>query len=526
MIKRSHYILFGVIALFFIVGGLPITPRFFNKLRHAFYVDLLLLLIFCCYGSFRAKISKFLVSPKTFLGEREKNKWFKILSIFYFLVFVKVSLLNYLSFNVHAMDFSTYDWLIPSLYHTGSFYSPGCDCNHMGYHQTFILFLTAPLHILINHPIFSILLHPIIAWMAYFPLKKLVKHFKLPNIYQVLIIFLYFNFFGVAHIVKNNMHIEVYYLPVILWLLYFISTNHFKGALLAALGMFIIKEDGALYVSSTFFAAYLFKNRNPRYIVVSIMGLVFFLINTKYIIPPFRGLEEYEFVNAVSKYGKSIGETLQGMISDPLEVGKDIATGGWVKYVGYFYFLPLINGFFVVAAFPIIFIHSIAISPLMRGMVLYYSAPLLPFLFYYFIEFLSKKKLTFLKSTFLLTDKIKGVLLVLLILTSTLIGSGYFTFRAPRFNYSEFRANVAKIPKDKLICAMDSIFPHIGYERRLLRMSEICKIKEVDVFIINHETWLNDMTQDYLNNFVRRIETSKLFMKNKTSDGFIYYIKK
>ncbi len=516
---------FLVLVLFFLIGGTPITPRFFNKMRHAFYLEILIVIFFLTKEKYRSILKSFFNDPRNFLSEKSKNFYLKVLSVFYFFLYLKVSFLNYFSFNVHAVDFSIYDWIMPSLFHTGSFYSPACDCNHLGYHQTFILFLTAPLHFLINHPIFSVILHPVVAWLGYFPLKRILKEFKLSNIYQVLVVFIYFNYFGISHIVKNNLHIEVYYLPLILWLLFFIKTERFIGVIGSSLLLFIVKEDAPLYISSTLFASYVFIKRDFRYLLLSIASILFFYVNIKFIIPPFKGTEDYEFVNAVSKYGKDIAGTIKGIISSPIEVLKDVVTGGWVKYVMYFFFLPLTSGFFIIATFPIIFIHSIASSPLMRNMVLYYSAPLLPFLFYFLIDFLSKNRIVFLKFKLSLSARVKGYFLIGILLTSTLIGSGYLTFHSPRFNYSQFVANVEKIPNDKLICAMDSIFPHIGYEKRLLRMSDKCRVGKVDIFIIHGETWLNDLSQDQFDRIIDDVEKSGIYKKNVYKDGFIFYEK-
>lgn len=505
---------FSVLLLFSLIGGLSFTPRFFNKLRHAYYFITLFFIVFSFRSSFGKEVSLSLLGRNSNIKEIKYRLWLIVLIFLYLVIFVKVSVLNYLSFNVHAVDFSLYDWLVPSFLRTGSFHSPACNCNHMGLHQTMILFISAPFHYLVNHPIVSVVLHPLIAWSAIFPLLKLMNLFKINSFKKLIFTFLFFNFFGIAHIVKNNLHVEVYYIPLILWLLYFLERSKHLYIVIVTILICMIKEDAPLYLFSTFLGFYLFRNRDKRLILYGILSLIFFIVNIKLIIPSFKDGGGYTFVSAVSKYGHTIEETVYGVLNSPLEVIKDIFMGGWIKYVGALLFIPVLDFFFIIAVFPFIFIHSIAATPLMSNLVLYYSAPFIPFLFYSYIKFMKTNRV-----------RIDAVFIFLSLIFSTLFGSGYLSFKKIKFDYSLFRKEINKIDKNELVCAADAIFPHFDYSQSIVKLSPRCKVGEIDIFVLHNDLKLNDVSKEFYLNLIRKIELSKSYSRRINKDGFIFYSK-
>ena len=270
--KKFIYATFALIISAAILGGFEFLPKFFTRMRNYFYLSALIFLLGLFFKDFRQELKEVIHNSENILTQEKANKWTKFISILYFIIFTKTVLLKYYSFDVVDVDFSYFDWMIPSHAKGLSWYSPACDCNHFGVHATYILYFLYPFHRFLNHPLFFVLMHGIVLWMSIFPLKKLLNAFKIIPLHQVLLVFVFFNYFAVSAVLKYSFHIEVFYIPFFLALFYSLTVKNWKSFYFWAIMALSVKEDSSFYLIGIAAAMFLFhKDQKKHAILLTIL---------------------------------------------------------------------------------------------------------------------------------------------------------------------------------------------------------------------------------------------------------------
>lgn len=514
------------LILFFIpvlLGGFEFMPKALWSYRNSFYAIILLFLIFLKNNSFRTRITNILKFPEESLSQDKANYLIKIMQWVYLGIFLKLVVINYYTFNVVDVDFSYFDWMIANFVKGKGWFSPACNCNHFGVHSTYIFYILAPLHKLIGHPLFLVTLHALALWVSIFPLKKLIKIKNLLPLHQVLLVFGFFNLSAISHILKYNFHMEVFYVPAFLYLFLFLENRKWVLFYLTALFSLSIKEDAGFYLMGISAAMFLFnKNTKKHALALGTLAIIITGISLKVIIPHFRETTDYVIAGTASKYGSSMTDILINLLKNPITLIGEIIKGHWIRFLIPTLFMPLLVPFFVVSAAPFIIIHSIARSTLMHSLMLYYSAPYIPFIIYSFIVFLSGQYL--FNKKYILKEHIKTYFLIFFILYGSLVGSGFLTFSPIKSDAHQFY-NVEKIvKKESKVCAQGSIMPHFTYDYDLWPLPH-CMGKNFDYLIFNPMIVTYPYNRDQINGFINKYSNDKSYKKLNLGN-FVLFEKK
>jgi hypothetical protein len=452
------------------VAGEPGIPSWASNLRNPFLCAFLLAALFFAFSRrFRALIFQSIHHPESLISERQEKQWTGGVLVFYLFFFLKLSYHNFSSFNVEAIDFSIFDFMLANTAR-GRFMESVLGTNHFGTHFTPVLFLLYPLHRLWTHPFVLLFAHPVILWAAGFPLVRLLKINVRAPLHRCLILFAFFNFNYLAQVLNYNFHMEVFYVPGFFWLFWSLQERRWFFFSLSTLFLFSIKEDAAIYLASAA-VGIPFSFSVPWSVPLSlfVVSVSVFMINMRWAIPYFRGSSDYQIADAAAAYGHTLREIIPNMLSHWRQILSDVLFGKWVSMAGGFLFLPFLILFVLISMLPFAVICTLANSHVMKNVMLYYSAPYIPFLFFGYCLCLGKDRLPLVGLSFPVGAKSLAVGFTLLFLTLT--GGSYLSIRTPRPEMKWVSSVRSHLRLAEPLCIQGVIVPHIGYpsQLRLLR---------------------------------------------------------
>lgn len=486
-----------------LLGGTSLWPSALSNLRNPLYIFAGISLLFLLFPSVRARATHALRAPATALSERSGRLLSFALMAFFLAAYLVMAARDHAAFAIHALDYSLFDHLFPNTA-AGQFMQsaalrlnfPECaDCSFFGQHSMPILFALYPLHRLIDDPRLLLYLHPLILWSAALPLYALLRHTLEAPLHRVLLLFAFLASSATASILGYSFHPEVFYLPLGFALLHAIVQGRLATALCWSLAFLAIKEDAALYLAAFALGAGLSRRVRPWFAgVLLVLSGATFLLNAFWVIPsgwPAGALR----LTTHSGYGSDLAGIAAGMAARWTEVLTELAGGGWVPLAATFLFLPLLRLWTLLPIVTLVLLHSTSQSAPMRGLLLYYSAPLLPFLFLGFIDVLRGARWPLLRRP--IAPAGKTLLALFAAACAALTGGAFLRFRPAHPDHTHLsdlrtalnspktesplisqsppgpltpenprRQHLAPRPEDtqRPLCADGAIIPHLGYE--------------------------------------------------------------
>jgi len=443
-------------------SGFSFWPEFLNNIRNPLLIASALAAPLFFLKSSRDWARTFFVTPAHSMTASAGNRWAIALFGIYLFVFCKVSWLNYASFNVHAIDFSIYNQLIAYTARGKFMYSPACGgCNHFGVHPTWVLFLIYPLHRLFDSPLFSLLLHPLLLWAAAIPLDLLASKWVVSPIHKIIILFCYFNFWAVSRILMYDYHIEVFYVVLFLWLYFGYATGRNWLIWLTSLIFISVKTDAPVYMMAFGFSAIFF----PKYFLrsgcrfdrrqgalLALLCFAVFILNIQIVIPSNSSQGAVpSYLGYWAKYGSTIREIAYGALLNWSDIAKDIFRGGWISATLPFLFFPLASPATALPSLVFVVLHSASINPVVKGLAIYYSAPLIGPLFAGYLDILGR------------LAKWRSHAVFFTLVFTSFVGSGYLKFHRIHPNFFAFKEFTAGLDPQSTYCIQGILMPHFDY---------------------------------------------------------------
>jgi len=506
---RVSYCLF-IIPL--ILGGLPFIPRSIGTPRNFLFAGLALFLGSLLKKDFRENFKKVLTNQREDLNQEQYLLWFRIILMTAFIFYLKVLVLNTYSFQLVDVDFSYFDQMIGNYIRGKGWWSDSCECNHMGVHSTYYFYLFAPFHYLFDSPLFLQTIHGVSLASALIPLKGILEHFKIRKDLSLLLIFSYISYSPAIIILNYNFHFEVFYIPLFLAMMLFYFKEKWRWVHLFAFLSLLVKEDAGFYLLG-FVLAVCYEKRNFKQATLLLAyTVVVTLVSLKVFIPSFRGTENYVIAGTASIYGSSIKEVVFNMAKDPFGVLKLVFTGRWWKFLLPFAGIPLLQLGFLLSVSSFVLIHSTASSSVMRNLMLYYVAPLLPFLIAYYLQGVSKLQK-------------KNYIILYSALFIAFVGGGRVRMEPLNSFHLEALDYIHSLDlKEKSICAQGSVMPHLGHESKFTTLRK-CDFdnNRYDLVFIATNMKLYPFSREEINE-KNELVASKYKLLKKI-DGFYVYEK-
>jgi uncharacterized membrane protein len=423
-------------------------------------------------------IMKNKVTLDTLLAWRCLPKLWNALALTSLLSFLATGVTHYLGLRLNGEDFSIFDWMLFNTNYREFMTSPICNmadpldvCHHFAIHPTYIMIPLAFLHRIFQEPLFLIAVHSLALWSAIIPLRALGRHFLKHDVLTLAVLLAYLCNAYVGSILNHGFHVEVFFVPFGLalmrawverranwwvWLLLFLS----------------VKEDGALYMIAMASAQIVLQRRDRRSYAIFIVSAAVLALNLLVVQPYFlqvTGASVPSYLRFWGHLGSSKGEIIHTILTDPLATFTMVMESHWYILFGTLLFVPLLSPLGLAAMAPALLIYGLSNISHMREYATYYSAPLIPFLFFGLVEGGQR----ILKRNLRVAP---GIILVDCLLFA-LTGGGYqkfppIAFQALRDLYEA--RNYLWTQARPLICAQTLLYPHLPYEWRIQPLSPTC----------------------------------------------------
>ncbi len=488
-----------------LIGGVPGVPSFLSGIRNYLYLTLVIFLFSLLKRNIREELKSLYSNQVDSFDIKEKTFkfWKRAILLWGLFAYLKLMIVNTYTYQIVDVDFSYFDLMIANFIRGNGWYSEACQCNHMGVHSTYFFYLLAPFHYLFNSPLLLQVVHGLSLWVAAFPLLKIIEHFKFKKVFSLAFVFTLFNYTAFVHNLKYNFHFEIWYIPIFLWMFYFFEVRKWGLFHLFALLSLLVKEDAGFYLLGYGASLFIFsKERKHSFILIS-YSIILTIISLKVFIPHHRETSDYVVAGTASVYGSNIKEIALNMLKDPFGVMGYVIKGYWLKFLIPFLFVPFLSASFVVAVAPYVVIHSTAQSDLMAKLMLYYSAPFLPFLLYFFLKKLSSD---FSFKNIKLKEK-RNYILTFFMVYGALVGSGQIQYREVKPQYISFKSTINDLNlKEKKVCSQGSILPHLGYDSKLTSLRHCDQNLQYDYIFINPQIDPFPFSREVLESKLRAFE--------------------
>lgn len=439
-------VLFVVLAFF--LGGWTSYPKTFSQFRNP-----ILILLFVTSGACLLNRNLF----KDLRRDLNPSLLRKIILLVYGLAFLKATTLDFLSFNVHGLDGSIYDYAMMNTLR-GRFMESVNGVNHFGIHATPILFLLLPFHALFHSPLFALFLHPIVLWIGAYLFDRCMAAREIDGWSRLGFLFAYLNSIWISRTLHYSFHLEIFY-PVAVFLIdrsLWLKGNVTRSLSFwaSALLLLSIKEDAPFHLIALVFAYFLIGKTKVAHLLVSIaLSAAVAVLYLKWVVPLNAPSGTYRFASSAAGAGKNFSEAAMTLLRDPGHLLFRYFTGEWWDLILPSLGLLLTNPFFWIASAPLLGLYSLAGDSQMFSVTIYYAIPLVAPFF-----------LGLLTGYTRIRQKWRNLAVVFSVLGVSVIGSGYLIFRKADIHaWRTVHADLVKLPKEASLCAAGVLVPQLPY---------------------------------------------------------------
>ncbi|MFZ8934678.1 MAG: DUF2079 domain-containing protein, partial [Bacteriovoracaceae bacterium] len=347
-------------------------------------------------------------------------------------------------------------------------------------HPYFIIWLLAPLQMIFKTPLILHMAHGVVLWSAFIPLYLLLKRFSFKPIIRILLLLSFFLSPYLNRVLLFHFHPEVYYVPLFFWLYYFLLENKEKLFYLAAFLICSIKTDAPIYLFLFCLGLFYAKEIKGRKLInISLLALSFCIVNILFFMPyelTLKGAENIGPIDKVIQVAQNFYEV------NLIHLSKNIWTtfndGPW-KILYPFLGIPLIIPQVGFVLWPLFLLFSVIDYAPLRGLHVYYSAPVIPFLFIGLVLFYKKNKYLCYTVPFL-------IIFSFLFSENRYYLKENIQFERPKYSYENFMLLKSQIDLDGgTLCTQGTLFPHFPYHQNLKLLRKDCVLDQYKYYFFN-----------------------------------------
>lgn len=458
------------------------------------------------------------------------------LFIFYlFAMFFIISLARHYSLASSSYDLGIFDQAIWNTSRGNLLFSSiKGNINLLGDHFEPILLFIAPFYKVLPGTIFLLGLQAMLLALAVIPLylitrKKITSKFL---VFAFIISFVLSK--ALRGVALSDFHPEAFILPLIFWAYYFLIEKKNYWLFMSLFFLVLCKEDMSLIVSLIGIFTFFSLKRRRLGLFLFIIGLVLFIVETKFIIPYFNPKAEYPYMNRLP-LGLTLKDNLIVLCSHPSKIFELFFTEGkfeyYIKLLCPVIFLPFISlSHYVLFLVPMLK-NALPTDANFSGwynITSHYTACVIPFVY---ISAISAA--AYLISKFK-SKKIGIVLGALILLSSLLFFSKTDVYKLNKFlctinekNTFDRIALLKLIPKDASVSANFNLVPHLAHRTYVFdwhpksRMSKISEYIVIDYHLLDYLTANDKLLIDGYLKSIKEIGYEIYFI-NENKDFVIY----
>lgn len=388
------------------------------------------------------------------------------------------------------------------------------ESNIFGIHFNPILFLLLPLYNLFPDPKTLLIAQAFFVTQAGFVYALIAKRYIKSKILVLALELSFLLYLPLVSTVLSEFHAVSLSIFFGLLLIYFgLSRNNFIYLIFLILFL-LIQENTAII--ATFFGFYLllFRRDLLKGSLTVLLGITYFFITIKILIPHLSLYSRYIFEGAYgTPLGSSFSEIIINSIKNPILFINTIITGVNLKYLSIVIF-PIIP--FIFFATPFLILVFLALLPNilsssqnLKLVSMHYEALAVPFVFYSLIFAL-------VRMLNLVNKKYRFVLTI--VSTVLLLIFSFNQFQI--FNYEKLNANlifgnlktekdfildnlISKIPKDASVSTQDYISGHLTNRQRLYLFPVY--YDKVDFLLLANKDGIWPLTQEEHNEYINSL---------------------
>lgn len=381
-----------------------------------------------------------------------------------------VALTWFFGFRVNGVDFSIFDWMLESTHHGRLGYSPIYDVNHFGVHSSFILLLWVPLHELYDSPLWLVVSAPLVVWLGIFPLRRLVRlscggpHGAI----ELAAVLLWVSNSWMGRSLHGGFRPELLLPLLTLWFLVGWIERNDEIVGLSLVSLLCTKEDSVLFVLGFVLLATLVERwRWRQALLITVVCLGWMALYVGLLQPRLTGHTQAGYWAFWSDFGTTPRTVVMGMLSHPWSVVTKVATSRWWAFFLPLLLLPFRSVRAVGGLAPTVLLLGAANYEMMREFGGYYALPLLAFSVFGVLDVWAVWR------TSRAAKWGEAAVLVAFVLFAG-IGGGYPRAVPVQLEvHRQLQRAWAEAKSAPIVCVQTSLFPHLGYSRRLMPLSDL-----------------------------------------------------
>ena len=375
----------------------------------------------------------------------------------------RVALSRFAALEVNAWDFSLYfDRPVESVLHGKGLYSELLKGSILGDDASFAMFAFVPLYAVVASPLWLVWAPAVAIAGAAAAAFLLFRDLFADDVAALLLSAAFVLHSATARAVQYVFHVEVFYPLAIFLSLWSLRRKHAVGFAAGMTLLLSLKEDALLPATVLALFALLMR-ADRRWIAAAwVAAAAAFAVDYFVVLPGFSpsGGAKPWFSWYWARYGSSPLSAAVGIASHPLRAAADVVRSGIANLLEPLLFLPLAGFEGFLAVLPALIPYAVAQHGKLSRFSLYYSMPVLPFLFIAagwglarIARVLPEKRIAFRA----------GALLVFA--ACALDGAGYVLAR-PRPERRAIRPLLASLAPETPAYVQGALLPHAGYAPR------------------------------------------------------------
>lgn len=398
-----------------------------------------------------------------------------------FLLFTLLSQARHLSFSSGAFDLGIFDQAIWSASRGALLFSSiKGNMSLLGDHFGPILFVIAPIYKLWPNVLALFIIQSALLSCAIIPLYLIAKErlrLNRPLIFAFIISYLLSR--PLRGVGLSDFHPECFILCALFWMYYFLLRKKNLWLWLMVLILLLSKEDNAFLLSGMGVFAFFLPKRRLLGISLFALGIAWWVIATKLLIPHFNPLHQYDYMSRLP-FGLTYADNIKAIAQNPAGLFALLFEKAKVSYLlklfGPLLLLPLLSpSHYILIAIPIlknILPTDVNFSGFYR-ITAHYTASIIPFLYISAIYGAGRV------ISWMPQKKTAKLLSLLIILSALLFYGKTDAYKLSRFvkeirhqdSFTKLAYLKKIIPPDASVCANFSLVAHLSQRKYIFEWS-------------------------------------------------------
>jgi hypothetical protein len=415
---------------------------------------------------------------------------------------------RYLGFEVNAWDFSFYDRSLADPFARGFLFNGIENRSVLGTHAYFLLLLFLPLYAISPSPYWLLGGQAVLVGLAVIAGFHCLRRVCRDDLATALLCAAFVLNPYTARAVQYAFHPEIFYPACLFLLVYGFLAQRPVLFLLGLFATAAVKEDAVFPLIGLAITSSLYYRRRRWAAAAAGVGLILFLVDYYVALPYFSGREGPPWYSHYwAKYGPTPPAALLGMVSHPLELARDCLRSGLWQLTGTLALAPFGGYEWLLAVVPMIVPYSAAAGTQLAQLRLYYSLPLLPYVFLAAASGLRRVgSLAGASPAQTRTRSRVGALAVLLI--SAFVGPGY---RLVRRQAADAPSRLARVAVGRPLLVQGALLPHVAYSRNYSVLQPPVAIDGSHGFLIAPDVTPYPFSRSELQSLARRLVADRRF---------------